>query len=72
MKDRELVLINNTSLCEGKWTRVEGEKKSILDLTIASKETLQMIKRLHIDEDNKYKKAKEQRLIITSQLSRLI
>ena len=62
IKERELVLCNNTSKCEGLWTRIQGDVKSILDLTLATGEAFNNIDSITIDEENKYsiesKKAK--------------
>ena len=54
IKERQIKLINNTDKAEGKWTRVEGEKKSILDLTLSSTEMELKISKLKIDEEHKY------------------
>ena len=32
-KERDLILCNNTGKCKGKWTRIDGDSKSILDVT---------------------------------------
>ena len=29
IKQNELVLVNNTEKCRGKWTRIEGDKKKL-------------------------------------------
>ena len=61
-KERDLVLCNNTTKCKGKWTRVDGESRSILDLTVATASAFNLIRTVEIDEMNKYsiesKKAK--------------
>ena len=53
-KERDLVLCNNTSKCQGKWTRVEGGSRSILDLTIATEGAFNLIKTVEVDEKNRY------------------
>ena len=52
IKERQLILCNSTSKCQGLWTRVEGEKKSILDLTLATVEAFERVKTIEIDEEN--------------------
>ncbi len=54
IKERRLILGNNTCKCFGKWTRVEGEKKSILDLTLTSSTSFERIESILIDEDGDY------------------
>ena len=54
IKQNDLVLVNNTKKCRGKWTRIEGDKKAILDLTISTPELYKDIKEVEIDEDEKY------------------
>ena len=49
IKDNNLTLVNNTNNCKGKWTRMQGDKKSILDLTIVTK-NLEKKTKLEIDE----------------------
>ena len=62
IKERELVLCNNTSKCTGKWTRTQGEQKSILDLTVCTQSTYASVISMEIDENDKFsiesKKAK--------------
>ena len=50
IKENDLTLINNTKNCTGKWTRIQGDKKSILDLTITTKELAERTN-LKIDEN---------------------
>ena len=61
-KEKDLILCNNTTKCKGKWTRVSGDSKAILDLTVATKDAFTMVQSMEIDENNKYciesKKAK--------------
>ena len=52
IKERQLILCNNTSKCQGLWTRIEGETKSILDLTIATVGAFEQIKSVEVDEGN--------------------
>ena len=61
-KENDLILCNNTPKCKGKWTRIAGDSKAILDLTLATEDAFKMMKSIEIDEANKYsiesKKAK--------------
>ena len=61
-KERDLILCNNTTKCKGKWTRISGDSRSILDLTVATTDAFKKVKMIEIDEINKYsiesKKAK--------------
>ena len=52
-KERELVLCNNTPKCNGKWTRIQGDSKSILDLTVCTKSTFENMISMEIDENDK-------------------
>ena len=42
-RERELILCNNTEKCKGKWTRVDKNSKTILDLTVATTEALEKV-----------------------------
>ena len=46
--------VNNTKKCDGLWTRIDGEKKSILDLTIVNTEAYEMVISMMIDSDSKH------------------
>ena len=52
-KDNNLTVMNNTEICKGKWTRIQGDTKSILDLTIASEDMKGKITSMEIDEEGK-------------------
>ena len=54
IRRNELVLVNSTQKCVGKWTRIQGEKKSILDLTIANQKAYDCILNMVIDENMTY------------------
>ena len=53
-KEKDLILCNNTTKCNGKWTRVNGDSKAILDLTVATRDAFTMVQTIEIDENNKY------------------
>ena len=52
-KERDLTLCNNTDKCDGKWTRVSGDSRAILDLTVATENAFKMVKKIEIDEANR-------------------
>ena len=51
---RNLTLINNTSICQGLWTRIEGDSKSAIDLAICNENMISKVIKMVIDEDRKY------------------
>ena len=61
-QEKDLILCNNTAKCKGIWTRVSGDSKAVLDLTIATESAFEMVNSIEIDEMNRYsierKKAK--------------
>ena len=52
-KERDLTLCNNTDTCKGKWTRVSGDSRSILDLTVATEDAFKMVEMIEVDEANR-------------------
>ena len=46
----ELEIMNCNNVCEGKWTRVQGNGKSVLDYVIMDKDTAYITKKMKIDE----------------------
>ena len=57
---RQLVLINNTKICHGKYTRVDPTgKQSILDLIIANNQMFNLMKSVNIDEKRVYTLTRE-------------
>lgn len=53
---RNLILLNDTNLCQGKWTRVDksNQSKSIIDLAVCNENMISKIKEMIVDEDRKY------------------
>ena len=49
-----MIFINEMKVTEGKWTRVENGKKSVLDYMMVEKEEEDSVKKMIIDEDRKY------------------
>jgi hypothetical protein len=53
LKKHNLVMLNSEKICEGLWTRIEGEEKSVLDYVIvnADAEDKELFEQMIIDED---------------------
>ena len=47
----KLKILNSAPQCEGKWTRIEGEQKSILDYVIVNENEVGKLKWMKIDEE---------------------
>ena len=54
VKEMECAIVNEMQVTTGKWTRVEKDKKSVLDYMIVDKKDSASITSLLIDEDHKY------------------
>ena len=54
IKENDLIIANNTDKCTGLWTRIENDKKSVLDLTITNKKAYEKILSIEIDSNSKY------------------
>ena len=52
-KQNNMVVINEGVKCKGKWTRSEGESKSIIDYVL-TKETDTIVEKMHIDEEREF------------------
>ena len=50
-RDHQLKILNKSKVCKGEWTRVEGEKRSILDYVLMKKEDEEALLSMLIDED---------------------
>ena len=50
-KKMDLAVINSQEICKGAWTRIQKEKKSILDYIITNKQDVPLISSMLIDED---------------------
>ena len=46
-----LCILNGEKCCKGKWTRIEGEEKSILDYIIINQEDKELYTDMYVDED---------------------
>ena len=51
VKKHRMKVLNAESCCNGTWTRIEGNKKSVIDYVIVFEEDLQYVKGMEIDED---------------------
>ena len=51
LNKHNLCLMNSEESCKGKWTRIEGNEKSVLDYVITRKEDKEIFKEMVIDED---------------------
>ena len=50
-KKMNMKIMNTSDTCQGVWTRVEGEKKSVLDYVIMNRADEDLVKTMYIDED---------------------
>ena len=53
MKKHNLTTVNQLEQCDGMWTRIEGDQKSIIDYVIVSQTATNLVSEMNIDE-NKY------------------
>ena len=51
---KELTILNSTDLCNGLWTRIEKEKKSVIDYIITRSKDVPNIISMEIDEEREY------------------
>ena len=51
VKKFKLKIVNADPCCEGRWTRIEGQCKSILDYVIVFEEDIGLLETMKIDED---------------------
>ena len=49
--ENDLAILNKSTKCQGKWTRMQGNEKSILDYILIFQEDEQYIEHMEIDED---------------------
>ncbi len=54
MKKYNLCLMNNADCCIGKWTRIEGDSKSIIDYAMVLEEDVERFKEMTIDEGKEF------------------
>ena len=51
IKEQEMIILNSHNKCKGLWTRIEGNKKSIIDYIITSEENEKNVNEIVIDEN---------------------
>ena len=52
--EQELSILNSHQKCDGKWTRIQGKEKSILDYIMVHMDDEKYISRLKIDEEKEH------------------
>ena len=50
-KKYKLSIVNSLSVCEGLWTRIEGEEKSVIDYVLTFEEDTDIVEEMIIDEE---------------------
>ena len=53
-KQEDLTILNTLVICEGKWTRTEGDSRSIIDYILLDNEDEEVVKSIVIDEDKEF------------------
>ena len=51
VKKHSMKIVNAEESCNGLWTRVQGEEKSVIDYMIVFEEDLHMVQKMEIDEE---------------------
>ena len=51
VRKHNLSILNGGESCEGRWTRIEGESKSIIDYAITFEHDLRLVRSMYIDEE---------------------
>ena len=51
VKKQKLSILNSIDVCEGTWTRTEGDSKSIIDYVLMWKEDVKAVQKMRIDEE---------------------
>jgi hypothetical protein len=52
--EQDLTLLNMCTKCKGKWTRISGDKKSIIDYAMTRQEDEKYVSKIVIDEEKEY------------------
>ena len=53
-KKQDLKILNASEKCQGKWTRTDGKKTSILDYVIMEKDDAELVTEMIIDEERSF------------------
>ena len=67
-KKLDLTVINGEKCCKGLWTRIQKEKRSVLDYIITKKQDLQLVQKMVIDENKiktPYRITQEKEIVYT-------
>ena len=54
LKNPNLTVVNATNLCEGKFTRVRNESKTIIDFFVVCDQLFPLVSKMKVDEKGKY------------------
>lgn len=50
-KQERLTILNTTEICEGLWTRTEGESRSVIDYILTDEDSAEGVKSMMVDEN---------------------
>ena len=50
-KTENMIILNNSKKCQGKWTRIQGQQKSTIDYVIVDKKDEKYLTKMIIDEE---------------------
>ena len=50
-KQEKLIILNTTEICEGLWTRTEGESRSVIDYILTDDESVEGVQSMMVDEN---------------------
>ena len=56
-KQEKLTILNTTEMCEGLWTRTEGESMSVIDYILIDKDSVESVKSMTVDESKEFSPA---------------
>ena len=70
IKNHQLQVINFNEQCEGKWTREEAGKRSVIDYVLTKSSDTSIIKRMVIDEEKQFTAHKNRRKKIRNRLEK--
>ena len=53
-KQERLTILNTTEICEGLWTRTEGESRSVIDYILTDEDSAEGVKSMMVDENKEF------------------
>ena len=53
-KQEKLTILNTTEMCEGLWTRTEGESMSVIDYILIDEDSVESVKSMMVDESKEF------------------